>query len=82
MAIAENLQKIKATLPDSVQLVAVSKTKPQSAITEAYNAGQRIFGENRIQEMQEKAEALPLKRSFCCNSVAGRCEVHIPILLV
>ncbi len=59
MAIAENLQKIKATLPDSVQLVAVSKTKPQSAITEAYNAGQRIFGENRIQEMQEKAEALP-----------------------
>ena len=59
MAIAENLQKIKATLPESVQLVAVSKTKPQSAITEAYNAGQRIFGENRIQEMQEKAEALP-----------------------
>jgi len=59
MAIAENLKEIKATLPESVQLVAVSKTKPNSAITEAYNAGQRVFGENRIQEMQEKAEALP-----------------------
>lgn len=59
MAISENLKEIKATLPESVQLVAVSKTKPHSAITEAYNAGQRIFGENRIQEMQEKAESLP-----------------------
>ncbi|WP_421754763.1 YggS family pyridoxal phosphate-dependent enzyme [Croceimicrobium sp.] len=58
MSIAENLDRIKAQLID-VQLVAVSKTKPNSAIQEAYEAGQRIFGENRIQEMCDKAEALP-----------------------
>jgi len=59
MSIAENLVQIKAGLPAEVQLVAVSKTKPKAAIQEAYEAGQRIFGENRIQEMCDKAEALP-----------------------
>lgn len=57
--IKENLLKIKSTLPNHVTLVAVSKTKPKSAIEEAYEAGQRIFGENRAQELKEKAEALP-----------------------
>ena len=57
--IAENLQDIKSFLPQNVTLVAVSKTKPVSAIEEAYKAGQRVFGENRIQEMVEKYDALP-----------------------
>jgi len=57
--IQENLQNIKATLPKNVTLVAVSKTKPVEDLQEAYNAGQRIFGENRIQEMAEKHELLP-----------------------
>jgi pyridoxal phosphate enzyme (YggS family) len=59
MIIAENLQKTNISLPKSVTLVAVSKTKPISDLKEAYDAGQRIFGENKIQEMVEKYEALP-----------------------
>lgn len=57
--ISENLHHIKLTLPNHVTLVAVSKTKPVSDLQEAYNAGQRIFGENKIQEMVEKYEQLP-----------------------
>lgn len=57
--IAENLQEIKSKLPSNVQLVAVSKTKPNSAIIEAYEAGQRVFGENRVQELANKYEELP-----------------------
>ncbi len=57
--IAENLKRIKADLPAQVQLVAVSKTKPNAAILEAYEAGQRVFGENKIQEMTDKYDALP-----------------------
>lgn len=57
--IAENLNKIKSSLPKNVELVAVSKTKPKEDIQEAYDAGQRIFGENRVQELVEKAEELP-----------------------
>jgi pyridoxal phosphate enzyme (YggS family) len=57
--IAENLKRIKADLPTQVQLVAVSKTKPNAAILEAYEAGQRVFGENKIQEMTDKYDALP-----------------------
>ena len=59
MSIAQNLLKIKSTLPSTVTLVAVSKTKPISNLMEAYDAGQRIFGENKIQEMSEKWEAMP-----------------------
>lgn len=59
MNIAENLSKIKSTLPPHVTLVAVSKTKPVADLMEAYNAGQRIFGENKIQEMTEKWEQMP-----------------------
>jgi pyridoxal phosphate enzyme (YggS family) len=57
--IAENLIQIKNKLPKHVTLVAVSKTKPNAAILEAYNAGQRIFGENKIQEMAAKHDELP-----------------------
>jgi pyridoxal phosphate enzyme (YggS family) len=59
MTIQQNLNYIKSTLPDHVTLVAVSKTKPVSDLMEAYNAGQRVFGENKIQEMVEKQEAMP-----------------------
>lgn len=57
--IKENLEKIKATIPDHVTLVAVSKTKPVSDVQEAYDAGQRIFGENHALEMRDKHEVLP-----------------------
>jgi hypothetical protein len=59
MSIAENLLSIKKKLPENVTLVAVSKTKPVPDLMEAYNAGQRIFGENKIQEMTEKWEQMP-----------------------
>ena len=59
MSIAENILSIQSTLPAQVTLVAVSKTKPIAALMEAYDAGQRIFGENKIQEMAEKCEAMP-----------------------
>lgn len=59
MSIAENIIKIRATLPQKVTLVAVSKTKPNEDISEAYNAGQRIFGENKVQELTDKHEILP-----------------------
>ena len=57
--ITENIQTIKKELPQQVTLVAVSKTKPIEAIKEAYETGQRIFGENKVQEMVEKQEVLP-----------------------
>lgn len=59
MNIQQNLKRILESIPKSVTLVAVSKTKPNSDILEAYNAGQRDFGENKIQEMAEKATSLP-----------------------
>jgi pyridoxal phosphate enzyme (YggS family) len=59
MSIKTNLQNIKNKLPEHITLVAVSKTKPVSDLMEAYHAGQRIFGENKIQEMVEKHEIMP-----------------------
>lgn len=59
MSIKENLNHIKSELPTHVTLVAVSKTKPVSDLMEAYNAGQRIYGENKVQEMVEKHEQMP-----------------------
>ena len=57
--IAENIKEIQSNLPENVTLVAVSKTKPVEDLQEAYNAGQRIFGENKVQEMTSKYELLP-----------------------
>ena len=57
--IKENLERIRATVPQGVTLVAVSKTKPVGDLQEAYDAGQRIFGENHALEMRDKHEALP-----------------------
>lgn len=59
MSITQNLQHIKSTLPEHVTLVAVSKTKPVSDLMEAYNAGQRVFGENYVQELVDKQPQLP-----------------------
>ena len=59
MSIAQNIHSIKSQLPENVTLVAVSKTKPVSDLMEAYEAGQRIFGENKIQEMTDKWETMP-----------------------
>lgn len=59
MPIKDNLKQIKESLPPHVKLVAVSKTKPKEDIMEAYEAGQRLFGENKIQEMTEKYGVLP-----------------------
>lgn len=59
MSIKTNLENIKNTLPNEVTLVAVSKTKPNEDIMEAYDAGHRVFGENKVQEMVQKWEELP-----------------------
>ena len=59
MSIKDNLNSIKSELPDGVILVAVSKTKPNEDILEAYEEGQRVFGENKVQEMVQKWEDLP-----------------------
>ena len=58
MSIKDNLNQIKSELPERVTLVAVSKTKPNEDILEAYEAGQRVFGENKVQEMVQKWEDL------------------------
>jgi len=57
--IKDNLARVRQNIPSDVTLVAVSKTKPNSSILEAYEEGQRIFGENKVQECVEKQEALP-----------------------
>jgi pyridoxal phosphate enzyme (YggS family) len=57
--IQANIQYIHSQIPESVKLVAVSKTKPHESILEAYTAGQRIFGENRVQEILSKKDILP-----------------------
>lgn len=59
MSVAQNLLEIKRDLPNHVTLVAVSKTKPVADLMEAYNAGQRVFGENKIQEMANKSAEMP-----------------------
>lgn len=59
MSITDNLKQVLATLPAGVRLVAVSKFHPNEAIEEAYTAGQRIFGESKVQEMTGKYESLP-----------------------
>ncbi|SDR13633.1 hypothetical protein SAMN05421664_3731 [Chryseobacterium soldanellicola] len=59
MGIQENYKHIKSQLPENVQLVAVSKTHPVSAIQEVYDLGQKVFGENKVQELMEKYPLLP-----------------------
>lgn len=59
MSIQSNLAAVKSQLPATVTLVAVSKTKPNEDVMQAYEAGQRVFGENKVQELVGKYEALP-----------------------
>ncbi|MFD2586816.1 YggS family pyridoxal phosphate-dependent enzyme [Croceitalea marina] len=59
MSITKSLNEIRTSIPDQVTLVAVSKTKPNEDLLEAYNAGQRVFGENKVLEMTQKWETLP-----------------------
>ena len=56
---ATNIRNLRQQIPNSVRIVAVSKSKPVSAIMEAYNEGQRLFGENRVQELLQKKDQLP-----------------------
>lgn len=59
MSIAKRINELKAELPEGVKLVAVSKTHPAEVVMEAYEAGQRVFGENRPQELRAKYEVMP-----------------------
>lgn len=59
MSVKDNILHLQKHLADNIHLVAVSKTKPNELIIEAYGAGQRIFGENKVQELVEKKESLP-----------------------
>ena len=59
MQIEKNLSILKNSIPYNIDIVAVSKTKPVNDLKEAYHAGQRIFGENKVQEMVSKFEKLP-----------------------
>jgi len=59
MSISENLKYILSTIPQNVKLIAVSKTKPKESILEAYHLGQKIFGENKAQELAAKHKELP-----------------------
>lgn len=59
MSLADRIYLLKEELPEEVVLVAVSKTKPAALVQEAYDAGQRVFGENKVQEMLDKWEVLP-----------------------
>jgi PLP dependent protein len=59
MSISERINHITSTFPETVKLIAVSKTHPAVAVQEAYDGGQRIFGENKVQEMAEKYDLLP-----------------------
>ena len=59
MSIAQNIQEIRKNIPQNVSLVCVSKFHPENAILEAYNCGERIFGESRVQELLAKQTKLP-----------------------
>jgi uncharacterized pyridoxal phosphate-containing UPF0001 family protein len=59
MSIAANIEKIKQQLSQKIKLIAVSKTKPVETLMEAYHSGQKIFGENKVQELVGKFEQMP-----------------------
>ena len=77
MDIKENLNRIKAGLPEGVRLVAVSKTHPAEMLKEAYDAGQRIFGENKVQEMTAKSQVLPADIEWHFIGHVQRNKIHI-----
>ena len=80
--IAENIVRIKSTLPAGVELVAVSKLKPVEDIMEAYNAGQRAFGENYATELRDKAAVLPkdIEWHFIGHLQGKQLKYYIPFV--
>ncbi|MBO4307486.1 MAG: YggS family pyridoxal phosphate-dependent enzyme [Bacteroidales bacterium] len=82
MSISDNLQKVRATLPDSVRLIAVSKTKPVEMLQEAYDCGQRLFGENKALEMRDKHELLPkdIKWHFIGHLQTNKVKYIVPFV--
>ena len=82
--IKENLNRIKATLPAGVKLVAVSKTHPAEMLKEAYDAGQRIFGENKVQEMTAKSQVLPtdIEWHFIGHVQSNKIKIMAPYVSV
>ena len=80
--IAENIEKIRAELPAGVKLVAVSKIKPVEDIMEAYNAGQRAFGENYATELRDKAAVLPkdIEWHFIGHLQGKQLKYYIPFV--
>lgn len=80
--IAENITKIKSTLPEGVKLVAVSKLKPVEDIMEAYHAGQRAFGENYATELRDKAAVLPkdIEWHFIGHLQGKQLKYYIPFV--
>ena len=80
MSIADNLKQVLAELPQGVRLVAVSKFHPNEAIEEAYQAGQRIFGESKVQEMTAKYESLPkdIELHFIGHLQSNKIKYMIP----
>ena len=80
--IAENIEKIRAELPEGVKLIAVSKLKPVEDIQEAYNAGQRAFGENYATELRDKAAVLPkdIEWHFIGHLQGKQLKYYIPFV--
>lgn len=70
MNITENITRLKASLPADVTLVAVSKFHPVEALQEAYNAGQRVFGESRAQELTAKQKYCPVTSNGILSAIA------------
>mgnify|MGYP000210165814 CR=1 FL=1 len=80
--IAENLKQVLSELPEKVRLVAVSKFHPNEAIEEAYRAGQRVFGESKVQEMTAKYESLPkdIEWHFIGHLQTNKVKTVVPIV--
>ena len=82
MSIAENIKQVLSELPEKVRLVAVSKFHPNEAIEEAYRAGQRVFGESKVQEMTAKYESLPkdIEWHFIGHLQTNKVKTVVPIV--
>jgi pyridoxal phosphate enzyme (YggS family) len=80
--IEENLKRVKASIPEYVTLVAVSKTHPNQAIEEAYRCGQRDFGENKVQELMAKATHLPadIRWHFIGHLQTNKVKLIVPFV--
>ena len=80
MSIAQNIQEIRKNIPQNVSLVCVSKFHPENAILEAYNCGERIFGESRVQELLAKQTKLPadIKWHFIGHLQSNKIKLILP----